>query len=198
MSTVELTQSFSSEAPGWNIRELQGRLVELSESRPTASLSFAIMAIHQAQENGCHAGWISHSHSIFYPPDACDNGIDLKNLPVLHMRDMQSAGRAAEILLRSGAFHLLVVDLGKHQSVSIARLAQLGALARKHKACVLFLTEKQSSEQSLGPLICMHARTGRKRTAHDEFSYQIDVSRDKQRGRPWSWQIRLAGIDGYY
>ena len=111
---------------------------------------------------------------------------------------MKSACRAAEILLRSGAFHLVVADLGKHQSVSVARLAQLGALARKHEACVLFLTEKQDFEQSLGPLISMHARTSRKRTAHDDFSYWIHVLRDKHHGRPWSWQARLTGVDGYY
>ena len=88
MSTAKLKESFASEAPGWNIRELQGRLVELSEPYPTASLSFAIMLVRQAQEQGYHASWISHSHSIFYPPDAHGNGVDLRNLPVLRMRDM--------------------------------------------------------------------------------------------------------------
>ena len=114
------------------------------------------------------------------------------------MNDMHSVGRVAETLLRSGAFRLLVVDLGKSHSMPMARLSQLSGLARKHLSCVVFLTERQNAEQSVGPLVSLHGRTSREHVRDGEFTYRIDVLRDKIRGRHWSWQVNLAGIDGYY
>ena len=194
----KLPQPFPSKEPKWNLKEVEGRLVEISDPHPIAALSFAFLLLRDAQANGSHTAWIGSLQSTFYPPDTELNGINLRNLPVLRMVDTQCMGRAAETLLRSGAFQLVLLDLGRNHSVPVARLAQLNGLARKHNACILFLTEKQFTGQSIGPLISLHAHTSRERIKDGEFLCRIHVLRDKRRGTRWTWQTRFAGVDGYY
>ncbi len=193
-----LVQPLSGNKPGWNLQELRGRLVEISEPHPIAGLSFCFLLVREVQMAGGCAAWIGPMDSTFYPPDAEKGGIDLRNLPILRLTDIQSLGRAAEILLRSGAFQLVLLDLGYDHTISIARLAQLNGLVRKHNACAVFLTHKQHGEQSVGPLISLHARTSRQRVETDSFSCELRILRDKRRGRKWTWQTRLSGVEGYF
>lgn len=193
-----LVQPFSGNKPGWNLQEVQGRLVEISEPHPIAALSFCFLLVHEVQmADGC-AAWIGSTDSTFYPPDAEKVGIDLRNLPILRLTDVQSLGRAAEILLRSGAFQLVLLDLGYDPAIPVARLAQLNGLVRKHNACVVFLTRKQRGEQSVGPLISLHARTSRQHVETNSFSCELQILRDKQRGKKWTWQTCLSGVEGYF
>ncbi len=194
----ELPQPILTEQPKWNLQEVSGRLVEVSEPRPIAALSFAFLLVREAQALGECAAWVGTLDSVFYPPDAEKNGIDLDNLPVSRMLDMQHTGRVAEILLRSGAFRLVILDLGERHTLAAARLSQLHALARKHDACALFLTHKTLSAPSLGSLVSLRAHTTRKRIRADEFLCEIHVLRDKRRGGNWHWSTHLAGIGGYY
>ena len=103
----KLPQPFLDKEPKWNLKEVEGRLVEISDPHPIAALSFAFLLLRDAQANGSHTAWIGSLQSTFYPPDAELNGINLRNLPVLRMVDTQHMGRAAETLLRSGAFRLV-------------------------------------------------------------------------------------------
>ena len=193
-----LVQPFSGNKPEWNLEEMRGRLVEISEPHPVAALSFCFLLVREVQATGGHAAWVGSMDSTFYPPDAEKGGVDLHNLPILRMTDIQSLGRAAEILLRSGAFQLILLDLGRDHTIPVARLAQLNGLVRKHHACAVFLTCKQHNEQSAGPLISLHAKTARQHVGIDAFSCELQVLRDKRRGRKWAWQTCLSGVDGYY
>ena len=193
-----LCQPLHKQPPAWNLEEMSGRLVEISEPRPIASLSFAFLLVHEAQVAHQYVAWVGTLNSIFYPPDAKRNGADLDNLPVFRMAKAQHTGRVAEILLQSGAFRLVIIDLEDGYRLSLARLSQLNALARKYHACVLFLATKQLSEPSLGPLISVRARTSRKRLGDNEFLCEIHVFRDKRRGSEWTWSTRFEGVEGYY
>ncbi len=193
-----LVQPFSDNKPGWNLQEVQGRLVEISEPHPVAGLSFCFLLVHEVQMTGGCAAWVGSMNSTFYPPDVEKVGIDLRNLPILCLTDVQSLGRAAEVLLRSGAFQLVLLDLGRDPVIPVARLAQLNGLVRKHNACAVFLTRKQHGEQSMGPLISLHARTFRQHVETNSFSCELQILRDKRRGKKWTWQTCLSGVEGYF
>ncbi len=194
----QLAQPVLASQPQWNLQEVSGRLVEISEPQPIASLSFAFLLVREAQTSGECTAWIGMMDSIFYPPDVERNGIDLDNFPVLRMPDTKQAGRVAEILLRSGAFRLVILDLGRHHAINAARLSQLNALVRKHNACALFLTQKQFDEPSLGSLISLRSHTVRERINDGQFMCKIHTLRDKRRGNDWHWSTQLAGVEGYY
>ncbi len=193
-----LVQPFSGNKPGWNLREVQGRLVEISEPLPIAALSFCFLLVHEVQMAGGYAAWVGSTDSTFYPPDAEKGGIDLRNLPILRLSDTQSKGRAAEVLLRSGAFQLVLLDIGCDHAISVARLAQLNGLVRKHNACAVFLTRKQHGEQSVGSLISLYARTSRQHVETNSFSCELQILRDKRRVKKWTWQTCLSGVEGYF
>ena len=61
-----MPQPFLSQIPCWSIREIEGRLVEISEPFPTASLSFAFMLVQEVHEEKQLAAWISLARSIFF------------------------------------------------------------------------------------------------------------------------------------
>src|SRR6476469_4666508 len=96
----------------WSLAEISGRFVELSASTGSASLSLSFSLVRQAQERGEPVGWVTSTESFFYPPDAAQCGADLNSLVVIRLTNPQSIARAAEKLLRSGGFGLIVLDLG--------------------------------------------------------------------------------------
>ena len=95
----------------WNLSSLAGRLTEMSDSGAAPSLTAAAALILQAQQRGEPAAWIGFGNSIFFPPDFAEWGIDLEALPVIRVPDALAASGAADQLLRSGAFGLVVLDL---------------------------------------------------------------------------------------
>ena len=197
-SLSQLAQPLQTDQPQWNLQEVSGRLVEISEPQPIASLSFAFLLVNEAQSSDQCAAWIGMLDSTFYPPDVERNGISLDNFPILRMPDTQQAGRSAEILLRSGAFRLVILDLDQHPTIAAARLSQLNALVRKHNACALFLTQKQLDEPSLGSLVSLRMHTLRERISDGDFLCTIETLRDKRRGNNWRWSTHFAGVEGYY
>ena len=193
----ELSRSIPGNRPKWCLKELEGRLVEISDPYPVSALSFAFLLVHEIQARGECVAWVGPEDSMFYPPDVQASGINLKNLPVLRMPDRNSMGRATEMLMRSGAFRLVVLYLGTNCRFSSASLSRLNALARRHKGCVLFITEKANTEPSIGSLISLRIRTSRNRTQNGEFLCQLHTVRDKIRGENWIWQNLFFGVEGF-
>ncbi|MCA1481730.1 hypothetical protein, partial [Bradyrhizobium sp. NBAIM08] len=98
------------EVPRFGPEECAGRLVEISGN---AALTVAVGLLRKAQEGGEPAAWVTRPDTCFFPPDVCESGVDLNGLAVVRV-DARRAPRAAERLLRSGAFAIVVLDLGKH------------------------------------------------------------------------------------
>ena len=124
------------ERPRWCHSELVGRLVELSGQGATATLTLAFGLLLDAQRLGETAAWVAAGPRLFYPPDVAEGGVDLAALAVIRTHGAAAAARAADRLLRSGAFGLLVLDLG--------RAAGDGVLVDQHAAArwsVLLLHE---------------------------------------------------------
>jgi recombination protein RecA len=77
------------------------------------------------------------------------------------VRLAESAGahgvvRAAEVLLRSGAFGLVVIDLAHGvPKGELSWQARLSGLLRRHDARAVVLTESEREQPSLGPLVSM-------------------------------------------
>ncbi len=180
----------------WNLSSLAGRLTEMSDSGAAPSLTAAAALILQAQQRGEPAAWIGFGNSIFFPPDFAEWGIDLEALPVVRVPDALAASRAADQLLRSGAFGLVVLDLKAETRMHMAVQSRLAALARKHHAALLCLTRKKRGAPSLGPLVSLHGEGRISRTAFSRFDWEIRMVKDKRGAPGWSHMESCRGTDG--
>lgn len=169
----------------WSLGEIAGRLVEISGFGAPASLSFVFSLVLEAQRQGELVGWSASIESFFYPPDAAQAGVDLGALVVVRAPAVCAIPRAGEKLLRSGAFGLVVLDIGK-ADISMALQARLAGLARQHHTALVCLTEKEDRQLSLGSLVSLRAHTQRTRHAPGEFTCNLKVLKDKRRGPTWS------------
>ena len=185
------------EAPRvWNLSLLAGCLTEISDSGAAPALTAAASLILQAQQCGEPAAWVGFGNSIFFPPDLVEWGIDLDALPVVQVPDALAASRAADQLLRSGAFGLVVLDLKAEARMHMAVQSRLAALARKHHAALLCLTRKKRGAPSLGPLVSLHGEGRITRTAFSRFDWKIRMVKDKRGSPGWSHTESCRGTDG--
>jgi recombination protein RecA len=180
----------------WKLTTLAGRLSELSRDEGTASLTAAANLILQAQQQGEPGAWIAVGDSIFFPPDLADSGIDLRALPVVKVKSSVAAARAADHLLRCGAFAVIVLDLAGQAFLHTAVQTRLAALAQKHHAALLCLTRSKRNESSLGSLVSLRGAGALERTAFDRFTWTLDVLKDKRRGPGWNHAEVCRGPDG--
>jgi hypothetical protein len=123
---------------------------ELSEAGFWGALTLTARLIAQAQEQGEQTAWIAGT-SVFFPPDLVWRGIDLAALTVVKATEAGAAAQAADWLVRSGAFALVVVD-GFAGTLTDADLGRLGRLAEDAATGVIFLTHKEESTPSIGAL----------------------------------------------
>lgn len=180
----------------WGLAALRGRLVELSARGATATLTTAIDLVLEAQLASEPVAWIMLPTGSFYPPDVADSGVDLAALVVIRVGDATAAVRAAERVLRSGAFGLVVIDLGAHgNDVAMAHQGRLVSLAQVHDAAVVCLTEKTADTASLGSLVSLRAEALRTRAA-DDFELTVRALKDKRRGPGWTKRIKARGPAG--
>ncbi|MFO8071208.1 MAG: recombinase A [Polyangia bacterium] len=183
----------------WALDELAGRLVELCSGESPARLSAAFALLRDAQRRGDPAAWITRRCEAFYPPDAVEAGADLDALVVVRAPDAAAELRAADRLIRSGAFGLLVIDLsgGGEREVRQGELSRLLGLARRHDAAVALIGEPG---RSLGSLISLRVEARREPVEPHEGqpAYQLAVGalKDKRRGPGWVWREMCRGPDG--
>lgn len=193
---ARLDAASAERAPRWNLCELAGRLSELCGWRASPVLSFALALVLDAQRSGESAAWVTPTASSFFPPDAAENGVDLDALLVVRVPRQTDVARAADILARSGAFGLIVLDLGARAQLSMAVLSRLAGLARVHAAAIVFLTEKPRGEASLGSLISLRADARFVAHGSGEFTCELCVAKDKRRAAAWSHTEERHGPDG--
>ena len=179
-------------ASAWELGTLAGRLTELSGGASSAVLSLALWLVGEAQRRGEPAGWITGPGSCFFPPDAAASGVDLEALVVVRVPPTR-APWVADVLLRSGGFGLVVIDLGPWAHVPLPIQTRLAGLARKHRAALVFLTEKPrgtekpSDSPSLGPMISLRLEATRTRRSRDaasreRFGCEVRILKDKRSG----------------
>ncbi|MEE8105933.1 MAG: recombinase A [Planctomycetota bacterium] len=224
-STSALLRNWKSLQPTapseWSLSGLAGRLVELSGSENSSALTAAFGLVRQAQLLGEPVAWITPHTESFFPPDVANGGVDLTALAVVRIfsaqrltpleprsrtRDSRTGGprayeramaRAADQLVRSGGFGLLVLDLGSLQ-IAMGMLSRLLGLAQKHNTALLFLTDKPDRAPSLGSLVSLRAQAVRRRTGPDEFTCELQVLKDKRRAPGWSHKEVCGGPAGLH
>lgn len=189
----------------WSLAALRGRLVELSAVGARATMTAAIELVWEAQTEGEPTAWIlMPAHGSFFPPDVAASGIDLATLAVVRVPDTLAAARAAERLLRSGAFGLVVIDLGPgrdearptRNELTMAHQGRLVTLAQTHDAAIVCLTEKSERAASLGSLVSLRIEAQRS-CERDESMLRLRAVKDKRRGPGWSHEIGLHTPDGF-
>ncbi len=187
MATLRLPHTVSarslerSEAPPLSLAALSGRLVELSGKGAQASLSAAMQWVLEAQKQGELAAWVQSRESAFYPPDAALTGVDLSTLPIVSLETPSACARAAEQLLRSGAFLLVVLDLPSGE-LSMAAQSRLLGLAQKHASALVCVSEKSRETPSLGSLISLRVHTTRTVGADGRPALCCEIIKDKTAG----------------
>lgn len=179
----------------WTLKEIAGRIVEISSSRASAALTIAFGLVREAQQKGEPVGWITSAESFFYPPDAAQSGTDLAALVVVRLFGAENIPRAGEKLLRSGGFGLVVLDLGA-ADISMPLQSRLTGLAHRHHAALVCLTEKESKTFSLGSLVSLRAHAEKKRTAENRFACTLNILKDKRRGPTWNHEELYSGPAG--
>jgi len=191
----------------WGLAALRGRLVELSARGATATLTAAIELVLEAQTASEPVAWIMLATGSFYPPDVADSGVDLAALVVIRAHDATGAARAAERVLRSGAFGLVVMDLGaladlgtirdRRGDISMAHQGRLVTLAQAHDAAVVCITDKIEDTASIGSLVSLRAEALRVRgPARGDFELTLRALKDKRRGPGWTRKLKVRGPAG--
>lgn len=175
---------------------LAGRLIELSGPHPSGMASAAVGLLLRAQEQGEPVAWVCTPERPIFPPDLADSGVDLEALVVVRAPDAAMATRAAERLLRSGAFGLLVVDLGRDPVVPMPLQTRLVGLAQKHACAFVCLTEKSAQAPSIGSLVSLRAEVQRTSVGPQRYSYELIALKDKRRGPGWSHREVCRGPAG--
>lgn len=187
----------ATEIPGgWRLSTFSGRLGEISGAQAAASLTLVFQLVLEAQKQGEPVAWITSRGSTFFPPDVAEVGIDLSSLPVIRAPHTIAAARAAEHLLRSGSFGLLVMDLGAEAHLPLHAQSRLAGQARRHSTALLCITEKESSRPSLGPLFSLRAHTVRRQKKGDRFRCEVHFIKDKRSGPGWRGVEVCRGPDG--
>jgi recombination protein RecA len=179
----------------WALSEIAGRLIEISSSTTSASLSLTFSLVREAQEKGEPVAWVTGAESTFYPPDVARSGIDLAAVAVIRARARESIARAGEKLLRSGAFGLIVLDLGR-ADIPMPLQSRLTSLAHHHHSALVCLTEKEPEAFSLGSLVSLRTHAKKKRTFENGFACALRVLKDKRRGPTWKHEQIYFGPAG--
>lgn len=193
----------------WSLGALAGRFVELTgKARLTMTFGLVLAAqqkrepvawIASATPGRPNAGW-------FFPPDAAECGVDLGALACVQVDGAVAAARAADLLLRSGAFGLVVLDLvplGPAVEVPMPMQSRLVQLAHKHEAAVICLTEKEARAASLSSLVCLRIETWRgparqdfAESKGDRLACGLRIEKDKRHGPGWGHVENLRGPPG--
>lgn len=179
-------------AQGWNASALAGRLVELCAGGASAAFTQALALVREVQQATEPTAWVTAQRHAFFPPDAAACGVDLQALVVVRTSP-QAIGRAADKLLRSGGFGLVVLDLDD-TALPQPLLARLASLARKHRSILLCLTTPAEGSR-LGSLVSLRARSERHRQG-DRFCCELKVVKDRRYGPGWSSAALCRGPAG--
>ncbi len=226
ISLGEVAAERAAPAARWQLDEAVGRLTELSGLGATASLSATTALVLEAQARGEPAAWIGLPSASFFPPDLDDAGVDLDALVVVRAPDVTALVRAADRLLRSAAFGLIVLDLVARATgpgvpagggagvrgagagpgagaiapgpveIPAAVQGRLVGLAQRHDAAIVVLTEKPADAASLGSMVSLRLEAVRERQAGGGWRLAMRALKDKRRGPGWSEAAEVLGPAG--
>jgi recombination protein RecA len=185
--SLEAAQN-APEAVGWlKPRTLaeqlpQGRLIEIIAHPHGGQMSTAVSCLVHAQQRGETSAWVQLKGGSLYPPDLAANGVDLAALVIVQapkQTGAQGLGKATELLLRSGGFGFVVLDLvGVVMRHDLAFQGRLLGLTREHNSTLILLTSSRV-QGSFGPLVSLCVEPMRVRLGPSRFVIQHNIRKDK-------------------
>jgi len=178
----------------WCLESVIGRVVELSGGASSAVLTAAAELVLRAQERGCLAAWVHGTASTVYPSDLVNTGIDLAALPFIVATDSIKALRGTDMLMRSEAFALVVVELPRGKRVPLSIQTRFVGLAKTYGTGLIFIT--RDNHQSEYPLASLRAVTSKTRRSPGVFSWHVHAVKDKRNTPDWHHEEYRCGTDG--
>ena len=181
-------------APRWELCRFFGRVVEVTGGGArvgdaTARLTVATRLVRAAQEQREPVAWITDVRMPFYPPDVAVHGVDLGALAVIRVRESVAVLRAADQLLRSGAFGLVVLDAAIADEVPLQIEIRLANLVKAHSAVLLWLRGRSQrgagDGAAVGSQASLRAVSSRERVEGGRFRCMLSVCKDKRVGHGW-------------
>jgi recombination protein RecA len=183
-----------SSRAAWELPVFAGRLGELCGGQSSAVLTLAFRLVLDAQRRNEPVAWITRQEKTFYPPDVADTAVDVEALAVIRAGNFLAGARAADWLLRSGGFGLVILDLGGKPRFSLAILGRLSGLAQKHQAAVLCLTRGEH----LGSLVSIRAEATRRPEEEERYPCEVRILKDKRHGPGWEHREICRGPHGLH
>lgn len=178
-----------------NWPDLVGRLVEVVGGPRSLRLAWLAQLTTQVQVAGDVAVWLQTMESTPFPPDLQRSGVALDALPMLRLVDFQAQLRAADVLLRSGAFGLCAIDAtaASQRALDASRrldnaLGRLLGLCQKHGSSLVFLTPEPQAhadnQETAGFLqtSLVSLRLTVARDLEQAARVRLEVKKDKRRG----------------
>lgn len=175
--------ALDADRPSWQLDELRGRVVELTGAGATAVTTVATELVCAAQCEREPVLWIRQQGATFYPPDLAACGVDLEALAVVALAEHEAMLRAADTVLRSGAFGVVLLDFVGRVTLSLGVQARLVGLAKQHEAVLVCLVH--DGGPALGSFASLRAECRRRRVEDGVFERSIHIVKDKRRGRAW-------------
>ncbi|MCA9582268.1 MAG: hypothetical protein KC416_10775 [Myxococcales bacterium] len=164
---------------------LAGAFVELGSGDLSCRTSAAVSLLIRAQSEGETVAWIEPVGGGLFPPDLAEAGVELSSLVVVRVpMDSLKLARAAELLLRSGAFGCVVLDLSEGAPRRDAWQSRLAGLARKHGASLVVLSPGEDQRASLGAMVSLRCIAERRRRAPGLFSLSPRILKSRLAHRP--------------
>jgi hypothetical protein len=177
----------------FDLSRVEGRVVEVSEAGFFGALSALCGLMAQVQTRSEPIAWVATGGSVFFPPDLAFRGLDLAGFSVVSVPDGRSGLLAADWLVRSGAFGLVVVDWSGGD-VDEGVLGRLAKLAEEQGTAVVFLTRKKPEDASLGTQVSLRGVVSL--SPAGETGWQ--VKRDKHSGPVSEQRVVYHGPFGLY
>lgn len=181
---------------GLPVDALMGRLTQIASGPQGGGSTVAAAVVHTFQRQRQPVAWVQWQGGSLYPPDLHAQGIALEALLVVHVGPAGQTHprlRATELLLRSGGFGLVVVDVSQGQLPSgLAWQHRLQHWARQQHSAVLLLTQAQQRPghgPSLGALVSLQLCPHRISVGHGMFEQHCEVGKNKlgTATEPWQW-----------
>lgn len=160
-------------------------LLELSGGPGSARLTLAASLVRRAQLEGETVAWVQPAAAPgLFLPDLREAGIDLGALPFVRLppgAERDAPFRAAEMLVRSGAFGLVVLDVREGPArIPPAVQGRLLGAAREHRSRVVLLTGNGAGAESAGSLVAIRMEPRRVRVGRGTFVIETRVLKNKQ------------------
>ncbi len=170
----------------------RGRVVEIYGPEATGKTTLALHVIAEAQKRGGQAAFIDAEHALD-PKYAASIGIDIDNLHISQPDYGEQALEIAEVLVRSGAVDVVVVDsvaalvpkaelegemgdahMGLQARLMSQALRKLTAIVARSKTCFIFINQIR---EKIGVFIGNPETTTGGRALKFYASLRVDVRR---------------------